>query len=1049
MTLRKTTLVLTFVATTLILGVTPGVAQAPLETASTGIIQPGDEVAVRCFTHEEMHVHVQGAVLPNGAMELPGLGAVPMAGRGIQMLREELRTRYQQIYPGCTVNLSVSRPEKPKVGEGATGAAPPQTPAGGTVNPGDVLQVRCFTGEEEHANTQAIVSAQGAISLPRVGELHVAGQRLEDIQHNIAAAYRLIFPDCAVEVGRVSAAPPPPSAPEIVTPTVELTAAERFAQLPRFGLDIFAAPERPNLPTPPSEAPPEEGRPTVAQAVPPTYTLGPGDEIEVRVWTDAIEHINTVVALDAKGKVYLNLLGEVTVGGQRLAQVRDDLTRRYRRFFDRASISVALARTRVIEVRVTGDARKPGKYVLSGAATLFSALYAAGGPSDIGALRGIKLLRKGEQPLVIDLYDYLLQGDEAGDVALEPEDTIFIPPVQAMVGVSGEVRRPARYELDGPTTLAEALDLAAGLAPTGYAQNIQVWRVTDRSQRQVLDLKVPGKGVEGAGLPLQDGDLIVVQPVLENPDNVVELSGAVRRPGFYQVFEGMTISDLISAAQGLDESAHTETAALWRLNKELDYELTNFDLAAALAGDSAQNLTIRPRDRVIIYSEDRVEPPMEVEVKGAVLYPSIVAWTKGMKVSDLVRQAGGPAENAYVDRATILRIGSDQRREVLSLNLAAALAGETEADLALSRGDVLVVYDRANVAPPSQVEIAGFVENPGVFDRYQHMRVSDAILAAGGLSDRAADDVEYTPGGARGTVEPQYLKLRRTADGFEVEPDPVLGDNDHIAVLGAGDLIAKPPTVTIKGRVGRPGSYALRETAEEPDTIWKLLQRAEGLLPDANPNGIVLYRLRKAIIGDEQDEDLAHVMSMFNREMEQQTMQKAAQSSALGESITRGLARVFTSQDATAVVIPPRELTTTGWVRAVPVDGEALVSSNGQEADFPLMEGDVVVVPTLPTTVTVLGAVVRPGAVAYVPDQRPLEYLKEAGGATDDGWIQRLVIIRANGRVQPYTANLEVRPGDAILVPSKHIFRKIRTATTLERVLRLIGTFVTGYMVFK
>ena len=700
-------------------------------------------------------------------------------------------------------------------------------------------------------------------------------------------------------------------------------------------------------------------------------------------------------------------------------------------------------------MRVTGDADKPGKYVLSGAATLFSALYAAGGPSDVGALRGIKLLRKGEEPRVIDLYDYLLEGDEAGDVALEPDDTIFIPPARAMVGISGHVRRPARYELEGPTTLAEALELAAGLAPTGYAQNLQVWRVTERSQRQVLDLKLEGEGAPDADLPLKDGDLIVVEPVLEDPDNVVELSGAVRRPASYQVFEGMTISDLIAAAQGLDESAHTEVAAVWRLNEELDYELTNFDLAAALSGDAAHNLTVKARDRVIVYSEDRVEPPREVEVKGAVLYPSIVAWTKGMRASDLLRQAGGLAENAYVDRAAILRIGPDQRRAVQSLNLAAALAGETEADLPLSRGDILVVYDRASIAPASEVQIAGFVENPGALDRYEQMRVSDAIRAAGGLSARAADQVEYTPGGARGAVEPQYLRLRRTEDGFEVEPDPVLADNDHVAVLGAGDLIARPPTVTVKGRVGQPGPYALRETAEDPDTVWKLLERAEGLLPDANPGGIVLYRQRDAIIGGEQDEDLAHVMAMFNREMRVEMTEEGAQGQALGEQITRGLARVFTSEDATAVVIPPRQLTTTGWVRAVPIDGELLVSSNGQEGDFPLMDGDTVVVPTLPTTVTVLGMVVRPGAVAYVPGQRPPDYHREAGDLTDDAWVGRLVVIRANGRVQPYAANLEVKPGDAILVPSKHVFRNIRTASALERVLRLIGTFVTGYMLFK
>jgi len=364
----------------------------------------------------------------------------------------------------------------------------------------------------------------------------------------------------------------PEEAVEEEAPEQPPTAAERFAELPRFGADVFTQPERPETEGEPAQRPApaamaQEG--AAIAAVPPTYIIGPGDELAVRVWTDAIEHIKASPVVDAEGRVYLELLGEVTVAGESLAEVRERIAQRYRAFFNRAEISVGLARTRVIEVRVTGDAVRPGKYQLYGDATLFSALYAAGGPNEIGSLRAIKLLRRGQDPIVIDLYRYLLYGDISGDVPLRADDTIFIPPAGVTVGVAGEVRRPARYELLEDTTLAQALEMAAGIRATGYAHNVELWRVGESGRRELLNVDIRQDG----DLRLRDGDLIVVTPVLETPENVVELIGAVERPGSYQVRPGMTIRDLLAVAQGLSETAHTEQAELWRLNEDLDYEL--------------------------------------------------------------------------------------------------------------------------------------------------------------------------------------------------------------------------------------------------------------------------------------------------------------------------------------------------------------------------------------------------------------------------------------------------------------------------------------------
>lgn len=1040
------------IAVTLCMSIFAGVAVA---ADPVGIIGIGDQATVRCFTHEQVHVYVTAEVRDGGVAILPGLGAVPMAGRGQQMVRDELATRYGRIYDGCTVTLTIVPlvVEEDVTGMDELPADVPRPPGEVTLpamdlelQVGDDILVRCWTGDELHLRTQTPVAADGAIRLPDVPRIAAEGLTISELQSKIAAACQVKWPGASVDVRVVGeAAPAAEGSDGLVAPIVALTAAERFAALPRFGMDIFAAQERP------AGADGGEALPaaTLGEAVPSTYVVGPGDELDVRVWTDAIEHVNMQPVVDADGRVYLPLLGEVTVAGQQLAQVRTDLTQRYAKFFNRTSVSVGMGRTRVIEVRVAGDAVRPGKHPLGGAPTVFSALYAAGGPSEIGSLRAVKVIRGGQEPALVDLYDYLLRGEVAGDLPLGSGDTVFITPVKGMVGVAGQVRRPARYELTEQTTLTDALELAAGMTATGYAQSVQVWRVGADGQRQVLTVDATQAGPEGSGLPLADGDLIAVQPALETPFNIVELSGAVQRPGAYQVTAGMTVSDLIASAQGLTEFAHTEQAALWRMNDELDYEVTRFDLAAAMRGEAASNLTLAGRDRVIVYAEGNVERPSEVQVEGAVRFPSLLPWTLGMCVSDAVLQSGGLADTAYTVRAQIMRVGPDQRRAMLTVELAKALGGDAEANLQLERGDVLRIFTRSEVAPESVIAVGGFVREPGDYPRLQGMRVSDAILLAGGLDASAGTEVEYAQFGDTNDVRPVYLTLSRVGDDFRVEPDPVLTDNDHVAVLGVGENIAAPRVVTIKGFVDRPGTYALRGGLNDTETVYNLIAQAGGLLDNANPNGIVLYRLREEIIANEQEADLRQVINHFNRELASDSIGGQTQRmSGVAGTVTAGLTAAL-SEGGSAVVVSPRRLSSTSWAQAIPIDGGRLVATSGREGDFALINGDVVIVPTMPTTVTVLGAVIRPGALAFVEGQRAMDFINQAGGPAPDGKPGRLVIIRANGSVAPNAARAEIMPGDVLLVPSDYLIKHIDKPDTLDRILGAVGAALTGYLIFR
>jgi protein involved in polysaccharide export with SLBB domain len=420
-----------------------------------------------------------------------------------------------------------------------------------------------------------------------------------------------------------------------------------------------------------------------------------------------------------------------------------------------------------------------------------------------------------------------------------------------------------------------------------------------------------------------------------------------------------------------------------------------------------------------------------------------------MCVSDAVLQSGGLTDAAYTARAQILRVGPDQRRAMVPVELALALAGDAAANLRLERGDMLRVFTRAEVTPESAVVVGGFVREPGEYPRFQGMRVSDAILLAGGLDANAGDEVEYAQFGDTDDVQPVYLTLSRVGDDFRVEPDPVLTDNDHVAVLGVGENIAAPRVVTIKGFVDRPGTYALRGGLNDIETVYNLIEQAGGLLDSANPNGIVLYRLREEIIAEEQEADLRQVIAHFNRELVSDTVEGQTQRmSGVAGTVTAGLTAAL-SEGGSAVVVPPRKLNGSAWAQAIPIDGGRLIETSGREGDFALINGDVVIVPTMPRTVTVLGAVIRPGALAFVEGQLAMEFINQAGGPAPDGKPSRLIIIRANGSVAPNAMRAQVMPGDVLLVPSDYLIKHIDKPDTLDRILGAVGAALTGYLIFR
>ncbi|MEN6643660.1 MAG: SLBB domain-containing protein [Armatimonadia bacterium] len=821
-----------------------------------------------------------------------------------------------------------------------------------------------------------------------------------------------------------------------------------YEALPRFGASLFAT----ITPAGPAGAgkqqvKPTEGQPAGNLPVPPNYLLGPGDTLALSVWSRDFEQVKQTLTVSPEGFVVLPQVGRVTAAGQTLEQLRQGLTQSYARLFVDPAVTLVVSEQRTVEVYVTGDAVRPGKYALSGMATVLTALYAAGGPSDIGSFRTIRLNRVGQKPVEIDLYDYLLTGRRDSDIVLAPGDSIFVPPVAGEVGLTGELRRPARYELKPGMTVAQALELAGGLKPSGYAPTLHLWRA-DKQAKWALSM-LDAADPQSADLKqvVRDGDLIIVKRILPTGQNTVELMGAVKRPGYYPVVEGVTVSSLLRSAEGLRWDAHMGTGVVRRMDYDRHYQIITFNVSEQMYGKNPPVIPLEPKDEVEVFVQSAVEPAQEVRVEGAVANPGTYPYAGQMRISHLILQAGSLLPEAYVDRAELLRLTPDQKYEIIPVNLKAALLGGT-ADVLVQRGDILKVSKLSEALAPQEVQIAGFVRNPGNYTRREGMKVSDLIFAAGGLKPGAGPKVEVIPGHFEGTPKPVALTLQGGEDKFTLEPDMLVQVGDSVTVDGRGEFKERADLAVLAGRVAQPGSYAIKRAGQQGYTVYDMIRDGGGVLADANPNGIVVYRRRDASIGQAQNEDLTKILQSVNRETAQQKpLQVDQQAQAMSASVASGLTALV-SPSATSIVLPPRAVTPEDYVMAIPISGNKLLASEGKEGNLELEPGDNVVVPRRVNTVTVLGAVPRSGAVPYVGGERARLYITEAGGYREDAASERMVVVHQNGSAAPIKLSAEIEPGDIIVVPTKHIVRTVRTESAWQQWMRGIVGLITAALVF-
>jgi protein involved in polysaccharide export with SLBB domain len=455
-------------------------------------------------------------------------------------------------------------------------------------------------------------------------------------------------------------------------------------RLRQFGYDVF-------------QRPVSTFAPVTSVPVAADYLVGPGDTFMLTLWGRV--NAQYVVEINRNGQIVLPEIGVLNVSGMTMAQMENYLQDQVARKQTDFKMAVTMGRLRTIKVYVVGEAKTPGSYTISSMSTVINALFAAGGPTKNGTLRDIQLMRNNSKPMHVDLYKFLIGGDKSEDIRLQDGDTVFVPLIGQVVGVSGSVKRPAIYEMQKPVTLREMLDLAGGVNYAGWMRQIQVARVENHQRQVVVDFNIAEPFDYAQGRPagvadsapadtiMHDGDMVKVFGVspIEQGKRSAFISGEIYRPGEYRLKPGMKISDLIDDAGGLRKNAYLKTAELTRRDvsqQGMTTQETDIDLEKALAKDPANNVELQDYDFLIVREIPELEFDRAAAVAGQVRFPGVYPIRKGEKLSSLIERAGGFTQKAYLRGARFTRESSrviqKQRMDELVNKIEESVLADTE-----------------------------------------------------------------------------------------------------------------------------------------------------------------------------------------------------------------------------------------------------------------------------------------------------------------------------------------------------------------------------------
>lgn len=479
--------------------------------------------------------------------------------------------------------------------------------------------------------------------------------------------------------------------------------------------------------------------PSMNIATPQNYRLGPGDAVIIDVYGASQKTIEASVSPD--GDIVIENFGPIQVSGLTVPEANSRIRSRLGARYQSSQIKISLGQTRTISINVMGEVKTPGTYTLSAFASVFHALYMAGGTNDMGTLRNIKIYRRNKLVSVCDIYDYILNGKMTGNVRLTDGDVIIVGPYDCLVNITGKVKRPMFYEMKKNESIESLLKYAGGFAGDAYTKAVRVNRKTGR-EYAVFNVEE----FDMSGFRIADGDSVSVDSILPRYHNTVEIKGAIFRPGMYQMGGNInSVRTLIEHAEGLTEEAFTNRAVMHRMKADRTLEVVSVDVDGIMSGRVA-DILLKENDVLFIPNKQESMTERTITIHGEVQYPGIYKYADNETLEDFVLQAGGLKETASTVKVDVARRVGNPKALTTDSIIAQTYSFALKEGFVIDgeQGFVLMPYDEVYVrkspaySEQQNVVAEGEVMFAGTYTlNKRNARLTDLLQAAGGATDLA------------------------------------------------------------------------------------------------------------------------------------------------------------------------------------------------------------------------------------------------------------------------------------------------------------------------
>ena len=579
--------------------------------------------------------------------------------------------------------------------------------------------------------------------------------------------------------------------------------------------------------------------PSVNLATPPNYRLGPGDEVIIDIWGTSQNTIRQQISPD--GTINIEKIGPVSLSGMTVSEANEYLKRVLGKTYSgldapdgTLEIRLTLGNARTIQINVMGEVVQPGTYALSSFSTVFHALYRAGGVNEIGSLRNVQVTRNGKTVAKVDVYDFIMKGKTQDDIRLQEGDVIIVPAYEALVQISGNVKRPMKFEMKKNETLATLINYAGGFSADAYTRSLRVVR-QNGEEYEINTVKE----IDYSAYPMRNGDVVTAEAILNRFTNKLEVRGAVYRPGIYQLNgEINTVRALVNEAKGLMGDAFTNRAVLQREREDLTTEIISVDVRSIMAGTSP-DIPLQKNDILYIPSIHDLEDRGDVTIFGEVAKPDSYSYSDNMTLEDLIIRAGGLRESASTVRVDVSRRIKDPKSthstdsigQMFTFALKDGFVIDGEQGFTLQPYDQVFVRRSPGYQAQQNVQVTGEVIFGGTYAMTTtEERLSDLVKKAGGATPKAYlhgaklirvanDEEKKRMRDVINLMNRQFGEAMMDSLGIRVEDTFSVGidlekamaqpGSEYDLVLREGDVLSVPKlnnTVKVNGAVMMPNT---------------------------------------------------------------------------------------------------------------------------------------------------------------------------------------------------------------------------------------------------